>query len=323
MSKILSRINKKKQNNEISKKRKGLSRAMRDDLSYLLLCLPGLVFLIIFHYIPMGGVIIAFKNYVPRKGIFGSAWVGLKNFKYFFSSQDAWRTIRNTLLYSLDFLAVELIVGVGISLLLYHMRSRIPLKIYHTVILIPRFISITIVAFIAYAILSPTYGVLNQVIVALGGKKVQWYSEPSYWPLILTIVHIWQIAGSGSLYYYSSLMGMDQTLFEAASIDGAGTWKKVWHIAIPHLIPIMTTMTILGLGHVFTGSLGLHYQVPMKSGTLYPTVDIINTYTYRALLGGNLEKSAAVGLFQNVVGLILVVTVNKIVQKISPENSMF
>ncbi len=323
MKLLQTHLEKKRKEKDIQRKRKGLSRAMRDDLSLLLLCLPGLAFLIIFHYVPMGGIIIAFKNYVPRKGLFGSEWVGLKNFEFFFKSQDAWRTIRNTVLYSLDFLAVDLVVGITMALMLYHLRSRRGLKAYHTIILLPKFISITIVSFMVYAILSPSYGVLNHIIVALGGEKIQWYAEAKYWPVILTLVHIWQIAGSGSLYYYSSLVGVDTTLFEAAAIDGAGTWKKIWHVALPHLIPIATMMTILGLGHIFSGSLGLHYQVTRNQGLLYPTTDIVNTYTYRALLGGDLDRSAAVGLAQNVVGLVLVVGVNQIVRKISPENAMF
>jgi len=323
MSQLLSSIKKKKVEAENNKKRKGLSRALRDDIEFLLLCIPALVFIIIWAYIPMGGAIVAFKDFNARKGVMASEWVGLDNMMFFFKSQDAARTIRNTLFYSIDFLFVELIVGVTFALLLYHMQAKTPLKVYHTTILMPRFISINIVAFMAYSILSPGYGVLNQLIQAFGGEPVMWYSEPKHWPLILTIVHVWQVAGSGSLYYYSSLMSIDKSLFEAAAIDGAGTLKQCWHVAIPHLIPIMTMMTILGLGGIFNGSLGLSRQVTMQMGDLLESVDIISYYTYRALLGGRLTQSAAVGLFQNVVGLILVVTVNKIVQKISPENSMF
>lgn len=298
-------------------------RALKNDLSLLMLALPGLIFLIVFSYLPMGGVVVAFKNYVPRKGIWGSEWVGLDNFKFFFTSQDAGRTIRNTVLYSIDFIIVDLIVGVAIALLLYFLKNGLALKIYHTIILFPRFISIIIVAFITYAILSPSYGVLNQLIIACGGEKVQWYSEPAYWPFILTIVHIWQIAGSGCLYYYAALVGIDESLFEAASLDGANVWQKCRYIAIPSLIPVMILMTILGIGSLFSGDMGLFYQVPKDIGTLYPTTDIINTYTYRALLDGSLVKSAAVGLFQSLTGLILVLLTNGIVRKISPENSMF
>lgn len=297
--------------------------SIRSNLQLLLLALPGMAFVILFNYIPMGGIVIAFKKYMPRVGLFASPWVGLDNFKFFFTSQDALRTIRNTVLYSLDFLVVDLIVGVGMALLLYHIRSRRALKVYHTIILIPRFMSMVIIAFIAYAVLSPAYGLANQLITLLGGDPVNWYNDPQRWPIILTIVYIWKIAGSGCLYYYAGLVGIDETLFEAASIDGANTWQRCWHIAIPSLIPIMTMMTILGIGNIFSGDMGLFYHVPQNQGILYPTTDIINTYTYRALLDGSLEKSAAVNLFQSVVGLILVVSANAVTRKVSPENSVF
>lgn len=298
-------------------------RLFRENLTLFLLALPGLFFLILFNYVPMGGVIIAFKKYVPLKGILGSKWVGLKNFEFFFKSQDAVRTIRNTLMYSTTFLILDLILGVLMALLLYHLRSRRALKIYHTIILLPRFLSIIIISFIVYAILSPSYGVLNRILVAFGGERIQWYSEARYWPVILTIVHCWAFVGAGCLYYYAALMAVDESLFEAATIDGANTIQKDWYVAIPSLIPIMVIMTILGIGGLFSGDMGLFYQVPKNQGILYETTDIVNTYTYRAMLDGTLEKSAAVGLFQSLIGLILVLGTNAIVRKISPEHSMF
>ncbi len=298
-------------------------RLFRENMTLFLLALPGLFFLILFNYVPMGGIIIAFKKYVPLKGILGSKWVGLKNFEFFFKSQDAVRTIRNTLMYSTTFLILDLILGVGMAILLYHLRSRKALKVYHTIILLPRFLSIIIISFIVYAILSPSYGVLNRIIAAFGGERIQWYSEPRYWPAILTIVHCWAFVGAGCLYYYSALMAVDESLFEAATIDGANTLQKDWYVSIPSLIPIMVIMTILGIGGLFSGDMGLFYQVPKNQGILYETTDIVNTYTYRAMLDGTLEKSAAVGLFQSLIGLILVVVTNAIVRKISPEHSMF
>lgn len=298
-------------------------RAFFDNLTLFLLTLPGLAFLLLFNYAPMFGVVIAFKKYQPLKGIFGSEWIGLDNFRFFFNSQDALRTIRNTVLYAVDFLILDLVLGVLMALLLYHLHSKVMLKTYHTIILLPRFLSIVIISFMVYALLSPSYGVLNQIIQAFGGQSVQWYSEPKYWPAILTLVHCWQIAGSGCLYYYAALVAVDESLFEAATIDGANTLQKCWHIAIPSLIPIMVIMTTLGIGNLFSGDMGLFYQVPKNQGILYETTDIINTYTYRALLGGTLEKSTAVGLFQSVVGLVLVLITNGITRKISPENSMF
>ena len=287
------------------------------------LCIPGIISLILFNYLPMCGIIIAFKDYNPIKGIFKSRWVGLDNFKYFFLSQDAIRTIRNTVLYSVEFLILDLFFGVLIAVLLYNLKSRTGVKIYHTVMLIPRFISIIVIAYMAYGFLNETRGVLNSIIKFFGGTSVSWYTEPAYWPAIITIVYIWKSLGAGCLYYYAALTGIDTTLFEAAEIDGANVLQKTWHVAIPELIPIMVMSTILGIGAIFQGDMGLFYNVPRDIGLLYETTDIINTYTYRALLGGSLEKSAAVGLFQSVVGFVLVLSTNAIVRKVSPENRMF
>lgn len=293
------------------------------NLSLLTLCIPGLICLILFKYLPMFGIVVAFKNYVPIKGIFGSDWCGFNNFKFFFSSQDAGRTIRNTVLYGVEFLILDLFFGVLIAILLYNLKSRSGTKTYHTIILLPRFMSAVIVSFMAYAILSPPYGVANQIIEMFGGEPIQWYSEAKYWPFILSFAHVWKTIGSGCLYYYAGLMGIDPGLFEAAELDGASSFRKMWHVAIPQLIPIMCIKTILGIGHVFSGDIGLFYQLPMNQGLLYETTDIINTYTYRSLLGGSLARSAAVGLFQSLVGLVLVLCANAIINKVSPENAMF
>lgn len=287
------------------------------------LCIPGLICLLLFNYAPMFGAVIAFKKYHPLKGIFASPWVGFDNFKFFFTSQDALRVIRNTVSYAVAFLILDLVIGVLVAIFLYNLKHQASLKVYHTIILIPRFISIIIIAYMVYGFLSPTRGVLNRIIEALGGTGVSWYTNPAYWPWILTFVHIWAGLGAGCLYYYAALTGMDPALMEAAEIDGASSIQKMWYIAIPELIPIMVMLTILGIGGIFSGDMGLFYNVPRNTGILYETTDIINTYTYRALLDGSLAKSAAVGLFQSVVGLVLVVVTNTIVRKVSPENSMF
>ena len=218
---------------------------------------------------------------------------------------------------------LDLILGVLIALLLYHLKNPRGLKVYHTIILLPRFLSIVIISFIAYAFLSPANGVINSLLIAFGADPIQWYDEAKYWPVIITVVRIWMSIGAGCLYYYAGLTAIDPSLLEAAELDGASTLQKAWYVEIPELIPIMVMMTILGIGGLFSGDMGLFYQVPRNSGLLFETTDIINTYTYRALLNGDLAKSAAVGLFQSIVGLVLVVSTNAIVRKVSPENSMF
>lgn len=296
---------------------------IKENLQMLTMTIPGLILVFLFCYLPMPGIAIAFKKYNPNLGIWGSAWNGLDNFKFFFTSQDAGRTIRNTVFYSVGFLIIDLFFAVGLALMFYFLRSRKALKVYNTIVITPKFMSAVIVAFIVYAILSPSYGLLNSIIKFFGGKPIAWYSEPKYWPWILTITHIWQTVGMNSIVYYASLMSLDESLLEAAVIDGANRRQQIFHVIIPHLVPIMVITTILGMGSIFGGDFGLFYQVPKDQGLLYPTTDIISTYTYRAMLSGSLEKSAAVGLFQSVVGLIMVVSTNAIVKKISPENSLF
>lgn len=297
--------------------------AFWENVQMTLMTIPGVILVLVFSYLPMPGIILAFKKFNPNKGILGSKWVGLDNFKFFFTSQDAGRVIGNTVFYSVLFLVVDLVAAVTLALMLYYLRSKRALKFYNTVIIIPKFMSMVIIAFIVYTILSPSYGVLNQLIRMFGGNDVQWYMEAGYWPLILTLVHVWQTVGMNSVLYYASLMGLDEALLESAKIDGANLRQQIHYIILPHLIPIMVITTILGIGGLFSGDFGLFYQVTKDQGVLYPTTDIINTYVYRALQSGALEKSTAVNLFQSAVGLVLVLATNGIVKKVSPEHSMF
>ena len=308
-----------------TKRRSGsAASAERKETFHLdLMSLPGVLLLVVFNYLPMIGIVIAFKDYNPNLGIWGSAWNGLDNFKFFFTSQDAARTIRNTLMYSSSFLVLDLICAVGLALMFYNLRSRRALKFYNTVVILPRFMSPVIIAFIVYIILNPAYGLLNQLIIARGGSKIPWYSNSKYWPAILTITHIWQTVGMNCIIYYASLMSLDDSLLEAARLDGANKWQETWHVVIPHLIPVMVISTILGLGSLFQGDFGLFYQVPKDVGLLYPTTDVINTYTYRALQSGSFGKSTAVSLFQSTMGCLMVLITNGIVRKVSPENSLF
>lgn len=307
-----------------TKAKKRISKIqMRESLNLTLLALPGIILLFIFNYIPMGGAVIAFKNYKPLKGIWGSEWCGFENFRFFFESSDAVRVLRNTLGYSSFWIITGVITGVGMALMFYNLRSKKALKFYNTAVILPRFLSAVIVAFLVSTLLNTRYGLLNQLILAVGGEKIMWYSEPGYWPVILTIVHIWCDVGMTSVIYYSALMSLDESLIEAAKLDGANKIQQIFHVMIPHLIPIIIIQVILAIGKMFSGDFGLFYQVPMDSGALYPTTDIINTYTYRALTEGSLARSTAVGLFQSAAGFVMVVITNAIVRKISPENSLF
>ncbi len=288
-----------------------------------LLAIPGILLLLVFNYVPMFGIFIAFKDYKAIKGIFGSEWCGFKNFEFFFTSQDALRTIRNTLGYSFLFIIVGMICSVGLALMFYSLKSRRGLKVYNTVMIMPKFLSIVIISYISYTLLSPSYGLLNSFIKFFGGEPISWYSEPKYWPFIILFVQVWRTVGMASIIYYSALMGMDEGLLEAAKLDGANKWQQIWNVLIPHLVPTMVVSTILNLGGIFSGDFGLFYNVPRNVGALYETTDVINTYVYRALQSGSLGKAAAIGLFQSAAGFIMVMLTNTIVRKVSPDNKLF
>ena len=298
-------------------------KAIRESLSMGALALPGVLLLLIFNYLPMFGIVIAFKRYVPLKGIWGSDWCGFDNFKFFFTSQDAVRTIRNTMCYNLAWMAIGTVASVGLALMFYHLRNRRALKFYNTVMIFPKFLSTVILAFLAEIFLHPRFGLLNTVLSKLGAKTPDWYAVSSVWPFVLTIVQLWATVGMASVIYYAALMSMDEGLLEAATLDGANRWQKIWHVMIPHLTPVIIIQNILNIGNVFNGDFGLFYQVPKNSGILYPTTDIINTYTFRALQSGDMSKSAAVGLAQSVAGLIMVLLANAVVRKLSPDDAMF
>ncbi len=318
--KKLNLLKEKNANNGKNEKKVGI---MKDNFEFALLALPGFILFLIFNYLPMYGVIIAFKKFNPNLGIWKSQWNGFKNFEFFFTSQDAITITRNTVLYNSAFIILDLIFAVTLALMFYNLRNRWALKTYHTIVVLPKFLSAVLIAFIAYAVLNARYGMLNAVIEMLGGAKIDWYSKPEAWPIILTVVHLWQYVGNNSILYYAQLMSIDDSLFEAARIDGANKLQMTFNICIPHLKSVMIITTILAVGGIFGGDFGLFYQVPQNIGTLYPTTDIIPTYVFRGLKDGNLAMSAAVGLFQSLVGMILVITTNAIVRKISPENSLF
>lgn len=305
-------------------RKKSRLKDFRDNAELSVLLVPGIILLTVFAYIPMFGIIIAFKDYRNNLGIFGSKWVGLENFKFFFTSQDAWRIGRNTVGYGLLFIVLGIISAVFVAILLYEIKNRIALKFYQTSMILPHFLSWVIVGYITYILLEPNMGVLNRMIKALGGDGLQWYSEPKYWVFILPIVNLWKNIGLKCIMYYAALMGIDEQLFEAAEIDGASRFKQIIYITIPSLVPLMTILTILDVGHIIKGDFGLFYTIPRDVGLLYPTTDIIDTYVYRGLrTGDDIGITTAVGLFQSVVGLIMVVGTNLIVKKISPENSLF
>ena len=302
-------------------KRRGLRR-FKANWQLLLLCVPSIVMTLLFHYFPMFGLLLPFKQYKYAEGILGSKWIGLTYFKLFFNMPDMWRLIRNTVGYSILFMVLDLFLNVFTAVLLYDISDNFAKKIYQSSIMIPNFMSWVIVGYITYAILNPSLGIMSRFLNALGKNNVDVYANTKYWPFILTAVHRWQ-GKNGYLMYYANLMAIDPQLFEAAAIDGANGWQMKKYISLPSLIPLMCMMTIMAIGGLFSGDFGLFYQIPMDVGALYETTDIINTYVYRGLNTGNYSISSSVGLLQSAIGFVLILVVNAVVRKISPENSMF
>lgn len=290
----------------------------------LLLCIPAIIAYILFNYVPMAAAItIPFKDYKFSKGILGSEFVGLKNFAWILNSAAIGRALKNTFLYGILFMIVEPITNAFIALLLFEITSTKALKIYQTIIALPNFMSMVIVGYITYAVLCPRGGFINQILSIFGSETADVYVNAGIWPLILTIVYIWKNIGMGSMMYYASLVGIDPSLYEAAEIDGANRFQKMRHISIPHLIPLVCIFTIMGVGKLVNGDFDLFYIIPRNSTILYSTTDVINTYVYRALSGGDYAMGATVGLAQSVASVVLVLAANAAVKKISPENAMF
>lgn len=290
-------------------------------LPLLALCLPLILYMFVFNYLPMFGIVIAFKDYTPMKGILGSEWVGFKNFDYFFKT-SAGSIIGKTIAYNLGFLFLGIFLGVLVALLMFELDSKKSVAYFQTAMSLPRTISYVIIAYIVYALLSYDNGVVNHIIKFFGGEPILWYNEPKYWPFILTVTSCWKGVGVGSILYYATLTGIDSGLYEAAALDGANRLQQTRYVSIPHLLPIISIMLITGVAGALGGDQGLFYQVPKDSSMLYPTTDVLSTYVQRGVLDGNFAITAAVGLFQNIVGLILLLTTNGIIKKISPENSM-
>lgn len=295
----------------------------KKNLPLTLLALPAVVFLFIFKYIPMYGLVLPFKDFNYADGLINSPWAGLKNFEYLFTSEDALRATRNTILYNLVFIFVGLIVAVGVALILFEMSKNV-VKVSQTLLLLPFFISYVVVSYAINGIFDMNNGLANSLLEMLGREPIMWYNDPKYWPVIITLTALWKGMGYGGLVYYASLMGTNMELYEAARVDGAGKLKQIWHVSLPALRPMISLMLILDFGKILSTDFGLFYNVPQNSPLLYETTDVLSTFTYRALMSvGDIGMSSAASFYQAVIGFFLILLCNWIVKKISPENSMF
>lgn len=296
----------------------------KEYLPLYLMMLPGVIYLFINNYIPMTGIIVAFKKYNAKLGIYKSHWSGLSNFTYLFKN-DAYVIIRNTLLYNVAFIIINIVVGVALAILISDVASSFKKKIYQSAIMLPFLISIVIVSYIVFAFLGAENGLINNSILEPAGRTpISWYQEPKYWPFILIFVNTWKGMGYGCLIYIAAIAGIDKSFYEAAQLDGATRWQQIRSITLPELVPSIITLLLLNIGRIFYSDFGLFYQVPQNSGALFDVTNTIDTYVYRALIAsGGLGRSSAACVFQSIIGFILVVTANAVVRKFSKENALF
>lgn len=304
------------------KKRGGAGRKKNRTLT--LMAMPAAVILFIFSYVPIVGLVIAFKDFRYDKGFLGSEWIGLKNFEFFFKSNDAWVVLRNTIGLNFLFIGMTLVVSVAIALMMNEVRSRGMIKIVQTIMFFPYFMSWVVVGYLLYAYLHHDYGILNQILGFFGLHNISWYAKSEYWPVILTFMYVWKMAGYYSVIYYAGMIGIDDTYYEAAALDGASRWQMVWKITLPMVKSLILTMAILQIGKIMYADFGLFFNLTRDQGALYSTTDVLDTYIYRALrVTGDIGISSAVGCFQAVVGFLLIIGSNLVVRKLDKDSAIF
>ena len=319
---------KTKQEKPEKKKKK---RWTKDDTQLTLLALPTSIWYLLFCYLPMFGVIIAFKDYKIQGGasfltsLLKSAWVGFENFKYFFNLRDFSQILRNTILYNVAFIILDIVLPVLLAIMISNIYSRRKSKFYQTLMFMPHFMSWVVISYFVYAFLITDKGLLNSVIRFFGGQNVNWYFEAKYWPYILVIMHIWKGIGYSMVVYLASITGIDSSMYEAAVLDGASKTQQARYITLPSLRPIIIIMFILAVGHIFSSDFGLFYQVTRGANQpLTPMVATFDVKVYQMLTSNSvsLGKTAAASLFQSVVGCITILVANGIVRKIDKSSAL-
>lgn len=298
-------------------------KRIRRFIPVYLIMLPGLIYLFINNYMPMPGLIVAFKQYNIKKGIYGSDWIGFKNFEYLFRTSDAFVITRNTILYNVAFIIVNTFMAIMVAIILSELYGKAK-NFYQSAILLPNLISTVIIGYLVFAFFSVENGFINNTILPLFNKdSVDWYSKSQYWPFIIIFVSAWKSVGYNCIIYLSSIMGIDRSIYESASIDGASKMQQIRYLTLPLLKPTIIMLTLMAIGRIFYSDFGLFYQVPMNQGALYATTNTIDTYVYRGLIQiGNISMSAAAGVYQSVVGFVLVLLANLAVRKFDKENAL-
>jgi putative aldouronate transport system permease protein len=302
------------------KKKNSMSKTLNQTIPLTLLAVPSIIYIVIFNYIPLYGLLIPFKEFNFKIGLLNSPWVGFENFQYLFNSNKILEVVRNTISYNFTAMIVGTIISIMFALFLFELSARL-VKIYQTILFFPYFMSWIIVAYLTLGFLDGDHGIINMILRNLGKEPVFWYQTPSFWPFIIVFLSVWKGMGYGTIIYYSALMAIDGEMYEAAKIDGANWLQQVFYISLPVLKPMIIIINIMAVGKIFYADFGLFYQVTLDSSLLYPTTDVIDTYVYRMLMKmGDFGMSGAAGFVQSVFGFILVLITNYSVKKITKES---
>lgn len=304
--------------------KKPLWKTLRDNKVLLFMCMPAVVFFIVFCYCPLPGVYIAFTNYNFRDGIFGSPFVGLKNFDFLLKSGQLWALTRNTVLYNLVFILLGNVLQITLAIMLNEIKSKYFKKVSQTIMFLPYFISVVLIGAIAFNILNYDTGALNTLIRETGGNPIKIYSMAGVWPFIIIFCQLWQQTGYGSVVYFAAICGIDSSMVEAAEVDGATSWQRIRYIILPSLKPTFIILLLFALGGIMRGNFGLFWNMVGNNSQLFATTDIIETSVYRMMMSqNNFSTSSAVGLYQSIFGFVLVMFSNWVVKKIDPDYALF
>ena len=303
----------------------------KKTLVLLTMVAPAAIWLLLLRYLPMGGIVLAFKDYKinPRNPSFisnllSSKWVGLKNFEYLFKTDSAWIMFRNTLGYNIVFIILGVIIPVAFAIMMNELTRKFVRKTYQTMMFFPYFLSWVVVSYFLNAFLDAQYGMIPAMQAAAGKEVASWYTTPGPWPYLLVFANLWKNVGYSTVLYLAAITGIDANQYEAAAIDGASKWQQVLYVTIPHLRTMICILFIMNVGRIFASDFGLFYNVPMQNGALFSVTQTIDTYVYRAYIAtGNPGQSSAAGLLQNVLGFICILSANAIVKKVDADSAMF
>ncbi len=310
------------------RKKTGWFANIKYDLTHnpllCLMCLPVIIWFIIFAYIPLVYLVVAFKKYSAVAGLWGSDWVGMKNFEAFFGSTNFINVTYNTVFLNALFIIATMLASILIAIAISEVNNRYYKKVVQSVVILPHFISWTVIALLCESLLKTSNGFVNNLIISMGGTKINFYQRPDIWPTVLTLLRVWQGAGYGSIVYLATITGIDQSIYEAARIDGASRAQCIWYITLPVLRTTAMLLMIMNVGKIFNGDFGMIYNLVGSNSLLYKTTDVIDTYVYRMLVEStNIGQSTAVSLWQSIMGLVIVLCTNALARKVEPDSALF